>query len=98
MALQVTGPGGGQWQLHLAGGRVARAEHGLPAASDGGFHLSAATFGALVARSQSIDESINSGRLVVQGTSGRLGELKGALEHLVTSRTGNQRTPHAMNA
>jgi hypothetical protein len=97
VALQVTGPGGGQWQLHLAAGRVAGAERGLPTPASAGFHLSAATFGSLVAKELSVDESINSGRLVVQGAREQLGELKSALEQVVSTRTSD-RTPHAMKA
>jgi len=96
VGLQVTGPGGGQWQLHLVGDRVAAAEPGLPGIQTAGFHLSAATFGLLVSGELSIDESINSGRLVVQGSSQQLGGLKHALEQVLSSRTGNNRTPRAM--
>ncbi len=98
VGLQVTGPGGGQWQLHLAGGLVSAAERGLPTASAAGFHLNSATFRSLLARELSVDESINSGRLVVQGPSQRLGELKSALEQVVSSRTGDHRTVQAINA
>jgi thioester reductase-like protein len=97
VALQVTGPGGGQWQLHLAAGRVAGAERGLPTPASAGFHLSAATFGSLVAKELSVEESINSGRLVVQGAREQLGELKSALEQVVSTRTSD-RTPAAMKA
>jgi len=98
VGLQVTGAGGGQWQLHLTEGRVAAAERGLPVKSSAGFHLNAATFQSLLTKEISVDESINSGRLVVQGPRERLGELKSALEQVVSSRIGDRRTPQAMNA
>lgn len=98
VALQVTGAGGGQWQLHVSGGRVTSAEPGLPAPVAAGFHLSAATFGSLASGELSIDESINSGRLVVQGTTQRLGELKSALQQVISARAAEHRTPQTLNA
>jgi hypothetical protein len=98
VALQVTGAGGGQWQLHVSGGRVTSAELGLPTPVAAGFHLSAATFGSLASGELSIDESINSGRLVVQGTSQRLGELKSALQQVISARAAEHRTPQPLKA
>ncbi len=98
VALQVTGAGGGQWQLHIAGGRVASAEPGLPTPVAAGFHLSAATFGSLASGELSIEESINSGRLVVQGASQRLSELKSALQQVITTRAAEDRTPQPLKA
>jgi hypothetical protein len=98
VALQVTGAGGGQWQLNVAGGRVTSAETGLPTPVAAGFHLSAATFGSLASGELSIDESINCGRLVVQGATQRLGELKSALEQVLTARAAEHRTPQPLKA
>jgi hypothetical protein len=98
VALQVTGAGGGQWRLNLASGRVTSAEHGLPSPIAAGFHLSATTFGSLASGELSIDESINSGRLVVQGASQRLGELKSALQQVLSARADEQRTPQPLKA
>jgi len=90
VGLEVTGPGGGQWQLALREGRIAGIERGLPGPPE--FHLSAGTFGSLVSGRLSIDESINSGRLIVSAR-GPLEQLKGALAQLV-GRTASGQTSH----
>ncbi|MEX0679048.1 MAG: SDR family oxidoreductase [Pirellulales bacterium] len=97
VGLQVNGPGGGQWRLHLEGDRVKAADWGLPSAGLSSFYLSAATFRSLAASELSVDESINSGRLVVEGAGRRLEELIGVLKQVVASGNGNHRATHAMN-
>src|SRR5262249_741606 len=87
VGLEVTGPGGGQWQLALRDGRIAGIELGLPGPPE--FHLSAGTFGSLVSGRLSIDESINSGRLIVTAR-GSLDQLKGALAQLVARTSSGQ--------
>jgi nucleoside-diphosphate-sugar epimerase len=98
LRLQVTGPGGGQWQLHVVDERIAAVEPGLPLAPTPGFYLSAATFAALESKQLSIDESINSGRLVIQGPSQRQDELKRAFEQILSSHATNGSTQHALPA
>ncbi len=97
VGLQVNGPGGGQWQLHATAGRLAAAESGLPAAPAAGFYLTATTFGMLATGRMSLQESINSGRLLIEGPHDRLGELIGLVEQLVSAGSGNQLATHAMN-
>ena len=97
VALQVNGPGGGQWHLRLEGDRVTAADWGLPAAGSSGFYLSAATFRSLAESELSVDESINSGRLVVQGAAPRMHELIGVLKQVVSRGNGNHRATHAVN-
>jgi nucleoside-diphosphate-sugar epimerase len=96
VGLQINGPGGGQWQLHWDGSRVTGAQWGLPAVDSAGFYLTAATFRSLASGQMSVDESINSGRLVVQASGERLGELVGALNQVVSSRNGNHRAAQAV--
>lgn len=97
LALQVNGPGGGQWRLHLEGARVAAANWGLPASGSAGFYLSAATFRSLVGGQVSVEESINSGRLLVQGAGRPVGELIGVLKQVVTTGNGNHLAAQAVN-
>jgi thioester reductase-like protein len=97
VGLQVNGPGGGQWSLHLEGDRPVAAEWGLPEAGTPSFYLSTAVFRALVGGELSVEESINSGRLVVQGPRERMHELIGVLKHLVTTGAGHPLAMHAMN-
>jgi thioester reductase-like protein len=97
LALQVNGPGGGQWRLHLDGSRITSVDWGLPAAGSPGFYLSAATFGSLSAGRLSLDESINSGRLVLQGPGDRTGELLDVLKQVVSNGASHRLASHAMN-
>lgn len=91
VGLQVNGPGGGQWRLQLDGNRVTAADWGLPGAGSSAFYLSSATFGSLAGSTLSVDESINAGRVVVEGAAGRMGELVGVLKQVVSSGNGNHR-------
>lgn len=96
VGLQVNGPGGGQWQLNLDGARITGAQWGLPAAEADRFYLTSATFRSLAKRQLSVDESINSGRLVVQASGRRMADLVAVLQQVVTSGNGNHRATHAV--
>lgn len=97
VALQVNGPGGGQWRLRLEGDRVAGFDAGLPAASEAGYYLSAATFRSLAGGEMTVDESINSGLLVVHTAREQVRPLIGVFEQVVSGGSGAHRTTHAMN-
>ncbi|REK19517.1 MAG: NAD-dependent epimerase/dehydratase family protein [Planctomycetota bacterium] len=97
IGLQVNGPGGGQWQLQLAGGEIAAVERGLPSRAAPGFYLSAATFARLAQGESSIVTAINSGRLIVHSDGRRQDEFLGALEQIVSGRTSGRVATHAMN-
>lgn len=97
VGLQVNGPGGGQWNLHLDGERVTAVDWGLPAPEAAGYYLSAATFRALAASELTVGESINSGLVVVNGHPARLKQLVGVLEQIISNGSGVPRVTHAMN-
>jgi thioester reductase-like protein len=97
VGLQVNGPGGGQWQLQLDGEQLWRVERGLPDDESAGFYLSATTFGALAGGTLSVDESINSGLLVVNTAGERLERMVDVLEQVVTRGAGTPRASHVMN-
>ncbi len=97
IGLQVNGPGGGQWRLHVDAQRGVRADLGLPSAAAAHYYLSVATFRALAQNEMSIAESINSGRLVVQGARDRLKELIRVLEQVVSAEIGGALVSHATN-
>jgi thioester reductase-like protein len=97
VGLQVNGPGGGQWRLRLEGDRVTAADWGLPAAGSSSFYLSAATFRSLAGSELSVDESINSGRLVVEGAGQSMNRLFGVLKQIVATGNGNHLATHAVN-
>jgi nucleoside-diphosphate-sugar epimerase len=97
VGLQINGPGGGQWQLHWDGTRVSGAGLGLPAVSAGGIYLSSATFRSLATRQISVEESINSGRLVVEAGGTRLADMIGVLNQVLSAANGNHRATHAVS-
>jgi thioester reductase-like protein len=66
VALQVNGSGGGQWQLFVRDGRVARAEIGLGSADTPLCYLNSTTFGLLARGEINMEQAINSGRVFVQ--------------------------------
>jgi thioester reductase-like protein len=86
IGLQVNGPGGGQWQLELAGGRLSAAKLGLPESSQAGLYLSSATFRSLVEGRISVDESINAGRVIVEGGGAPLADVANVLRQIVAQR------------
>ena len=73
------------------------ADWGLPAAGSSGFYLSSATFRSLADSELSVDESINAGRLVVQGAAPRMHELISVLKQVVSRGNGNHRATHVVN-
>jgi hypothetical protein len=83
--------------LHTDGSQLLGIEWGLPAGAAAGFYLNTATFRALVERQLSVDESINSGRLVVEGTPARMAELVGVINQVVGEHNGSQRAKQAVN-
>jgi hypothetical protein len=95
--LQVNGPGGGQWQLHVEGDHVRNADWGLPAAGAGSFYLTAATFRALAGGELSIGESINSGRLVIEAAGESLNALVGILGQVASAGNGNHLATQRVN-
>ncbi|MEX0937834.1 MAG: SDR family oxidoreductase [Pirellulales bacterium] len=97
IALQVNGPGGGQWQLHISGGELSGVEWGLPSGTAGGFYLSARTFAKLARGEMSVEAAINSGRLVVHQEGRRLEQFLGAFEKVVSGQMGDRVATHAIN-
>jgi hypothetical protein len=63
--LQITGAGGGQWRLLIRNGRIEGADLGLGEPKSAGLYLNSNTFASLATRQTSVEESINSGQLLV---------------------------------
>jgi thioester reductase-like protein len=84
VGLQVNGRGGGQWRLLVAGGRLVAAERGLGEADAARFYLSTQTFRSLVEGQLTVEQSIRSGRVVIEGEGGTDG-LSQVLSQLVTA-------------
>ena len=67
IGLEVTGSGGGQWQLRMNGQGVIDVQPGLTPDCPSCYHLNSQTFVALAQKRFSVDDAINSGRVVAIG-------------------------------
>lgn len=81
-ALDVSGPGGGSWSLHLDGPGP---RLGLPEAVAARVHLSSHTFDAIRRGVLSASEAFRCGRLVVFSANGRTPDLVAALQRLAAT-------------
>ena len=97
VGLQVNGPGGGQWQLHLEGDRVAGVDWGLPQSTAACYYLSAAAFRSLANCELTVEQSINAGRLLIDGAGEPLSRLIGVFKQVVSTGNGVHRETQAMN-
>ncbi len=75
VSLGVSGGGGGQWHLVVDGSRLVGAGRGLHNGGGPTCYLTSATFSGLTRGDLSLEDSINTGRLVVTGNSVRPAEL-----------------------
>jgi thioester reductase-like protein len=83
--LQITGAGGGQWRLLIRNGRIEGADLGLGEPKSAGLYLNSNTFASLATRQTSVEESINSGQLLVS----EIDENKLNLEDILQQVTGS---------
>jgi thioester reductase-like protein len=68
VGLQVTGSGGGQWRLVVRDGNIVGLELGLGPADRARYYLNSSTFSSLVQGRCSVEQSISSGRIVIEGS------------------------------
>ena len=83
LGLQVNGRGGGQWQLLLRQGELAAAEWGLPQDAAARYYLNTRTFRDLVGQELTVEQSIRSGRVLVEGGRQNPESLVRVLQQLV---------------
>jgi thioester reductase-like protein len=83
--LQISGSGGGQWQLLVRNGELVGAERGLAENGYPGLYLNSDTLAALVASSSTVEQSIRSGRLVIEGPSDTHPRLIGIMKTIVAN-------------
>jgi hypothetical protein len=86
IGLQVNGPGGGQWTLHVDGASICSARQGLLEDGLPGFYLSATTFRALSSGEISIGEAINCGRLLIEAPPRQLREMTELMSQVLGAR------------
>ncbi|MGD9854397.1 MAG: SDR family oxidoreductase [Planctomycetaceae bacterium] len=85
VGLQVNGNGGGQWQLLVEDGRLAGADYGLPKGDSARLYLTAATFRSLMQRDVTIEDSLNTGRVLVENSPAQTATLVPLLTQLITA-------------
>ena len=73
--LEVNGPGGGQWQLAEQGGALVVTEAGLAEDASTTVFMNSQTFAELASGPMSIEESIATGRTLVEGALAEAGGL-----------------------
>jgi len=67
ISLEVSGRHGGQWRLTVSGGRLVEIERGLGPDDGLRYYLNSHTFSSLVEGRCSVEQSIQSGRVLVEG-------------------------------
>ena len=82
---QVNGRGGGQWQLLLHDDQLCGIERGLAEQEANKCYMTSSTFRLLMERQLSVAQSIDAGRVVIEGESRRRQRLSAALEKLVSA-------------
>lgn len=83
--LDVTGPGGGSWSLHLAESRPLLR---LPESTAARVHVSSHTLDEIRRGRITADEAFRRGRLVVFSANGRTGDLVTAVQRVATEGSG----------
>lgn len=83
IAFQINGSGGGQWRLLVRDGCVLGAEPGLGPATTAGYYLNSETFAALARGELTVEQSVNSGRLIIEGPRGAHDRLIRLLEKVL---------------
>lgn len=84
VAMTIDGCGGGQWHLLARGRQILGMEAGLGEQPVAGFHLSAETFGELVCGQRSVEQLVDSGRVVIHARREAEGDMVGILKQVVS--------------
>jgi len=85
LGLQVTGCGGGQWQVWAEQGKVRHAEWGAPAEAPIGCRLNADTFRCLTEGRMSVEDSLARGRVLLTGPRAARQAAMGILRQLIAT-------------
>jgi len=83
-SLEVSGPGGGQWQLLVHDGRLVGAQQGIGSDCDHGLYLNSKTFHRLVRRQLNAGQAIRTGEVLVEGRRAEPERLEAILHAAVT--------------
>ena len=95
LGLEITGPGGGEWELTLEQGRLVSARPGLSARCTATYYLNIATFEQLAQSRTDAQQAIGTGRVVIEGNGVPLKDLANALENLAIAAGRSPNLPPA---
>jgi thioester reductase-like protein len=84
--LQVSGYGGGQWQLLVRNGELIGAQCGLTDNDCPGLYLNSDTLAALADSRSTVEQSIRNGRLVIEGPRDAHPQLIGILKTILATK------------
>ncbi len=84
VTIQVNGNGGGQWQLLVRDGTVLGAEPGLSESATASYYLNSETLAALVRGDLTIPQSVQTGRLLIEGPRGAHDQLMRLFQQVLT--------------
>ena len=85
IGLQVNGAGGGQWELSVSEGRITKAEQGLGTHHGARVYMTSDTFRSLLQRRLSIQQSIGTGKVLLEGEAVPWRNLVTVLKQLASS-------------
>lgn len=83
--VQVNGSGGGQWQVLVSGDQLCRIERGLSERQALKCYMTSETFRRLVERQLSVPQSIDAGKVLLEGNSDSQKGFPQMLEKLISS-------------
>lgn len=89
IALQVNGPGGGQWHLAVRHGEVLAAGRGLGCEPDAACYLNSGTFAALAHGQTTLPQAMRAGRVVIEGPRELQHEALRMLEQWTSAPAGD---------
>jgi nucleoside-diphosphate-sugar epimerase len=85
LGIEVDGPGGGQWELLIRGGRLVAIDDGVSARSSAVFQVNSATFYSLVQGELSVSQAVKAGRVRIEGNGMDRCRLEAVLQATATA-------------
>ena len=84
LGLQVNGQGGGQWEIRLSGGRVLDVREGIAPECSAIFYLNSHTFLQLTMQQYTVQHSLRTGQMLIEGNGLPVDRLVDALQQTVS--------------
>jgi len=93
LALEVLGPGGGQWELMLEGTRAVAARKGVSPQCSATFRLDSGTYRQLVSRQLSVARAVEAGHVAIEGNGMEPCKLAAVLQATLADGELSEVTP-----